>query len=89
MHVRIPRYLHLPVQILIFDLEDIGLIFVLYFVYLMVDHWVCLVLLLIGPYVFRSVKARMPRGYLKHLAYRLGFWNSKSYPPTAVMVHHE
>lgn len=89
MRVRIPRYLHLPLQVLIFDMEDIGVMAAMYFLYLMVDHWIVLLMMVVVPYFFKSVKSKMPRGYLKHLAYRLGFWNSKNYPPTAVMVHHE
>jgi len=89
MQVRIPRYLHLPLQILWFDMEEIGVIAGMYLLYLMIDSAKVLPLLIIVPWAFKTVKARMPRGYLKHLAYRLGFWNSKSYPHTAVMVHHE
>lgn len=89
MRVRIPRYLHLPVQILIFDMEDIGVIAAMYFLWLMVDNWVVLVLLVVVPMIFKSVKSRMPRGFLKHSAYRLGFLTTKDYPPTSLLVHHE
>ncbi len=89
MKVRIPKYLHLPLQILWFDLEDIGVIFAMYFFWLLVDHWICLVLLVVVPWAFKNVKGKMPRGYLKHLAFRLGFWKSKNYPPSSVTVFHE
>jgi len=89
MRARIPRYLHLPPQVLWFDMEDIGLIGGFYFFWLMVDHWMVAVAGIFIVWTFMNTKGRMPRGYLKHLAYRLGFWTSKSYPPTAVRVHRE
>lgn len=85
----VPRYLHLPPQILWFDLEDIGLMALMYFFYLLVDHWIALVMVVAVPWMFMNVKGSMPRGYLKHLAYRLGFWNSAHYPSPVVREHHE
>jgi hypothetical protein len=89
MRIRIPRYLHLPMQILWFDMEDLALISGVYFMWLLIDSiWVLLGGIAL-VWVFMNTKGKMPRGYLKHLAYSLGFWSSKSLPPSGVAVHHE
>lgn len=39
--------------------------------------WLSLVVI---PYFYISLSRKMPRGYLKHLSYRLGLYSYKGYP---------
>jgi len=89
MRARVPRYLHLPLQVLWFDMEDIGVILVMYVFWLMLDHWFGLVLLVFVPYWFKKLKESKPRGYLRHVLYRYGFQKLKAYPSPASRVFHE
>lgn len=89
MRARVPRYLHLPLQVLWFDMEDIGVILVMYVFWLMIDHWSGLVLLVLVPRLFMSVKANKPRGFLRHILYRYGFAKLKDYPSPQTRVFHE
>lgn len=81
--VRVPRYLHKPIQILWFDVEDIALIVVMYVLWLVIDRWWILPAVVLVPYWFRELKLRKPRGYLRHLLYQFGFERLRGYPPPA------
>lgn len=82
---RVPRYLHLPVQIMWFDIEDIVLMILCYTVWLVIGNGWTLPLVVLVPYWFISLKADMPRGYLQHLLYSYGFISMDVYPsPQAV-----
>ena len=89
MRARIPRYLHLPIQLLWFDIEDIGLLFCLYALYLIVDSPWMLLLLLVVPYAFKVIKAEQPRGFLRHALYRYGFARLRGYPSPQIRVFCE
>lgn len=89
MRARVPRYLHLPVQVLWFDMEDIGLILVMYTLYLVLDSMYVLPFVVLVPYLFRSVKQSKPRGWLRHVLYRYGFVSLKGYPPPATRSYRE
>ncbi len=89
MQSRIPRYLHQPPQLLWFQPDDIGLAVIFYFMWLLIDHSIILLAMPVAVYTYMNTKEKMPRGYLKHVAYSLGFWASKYYPSPAVKVHHE
>lgn len=89
MRVRVPRYLHLPQQILWFDMEDLALMGCLYFLWLLVDHWAVLVLSVLAIWQFKSLKAEKPRGFVRHILYRYGFIKVKVYPSPTVKVFKE
>lgn len=79
MKYRIPQYLHRPYQILFFDAEDVALIMLL-FVLAMLFGYVFWFLLFVVPYVYMKVKKKYPRGFLKHIIYRLGIISFKGAP---------
>lgn len=85
MHTaRVPRYLHLPLQILWFDMEDIGVILACYAGWLVVDSWWMLTFVVLGPWLFKTIKADKPRGFVQHTLVRYGFQKLHAYPPASV-----
>lgn len=86
---RVPRYLHLPIQILWFDMEDIGVILASYAVWLVLDSWLALPLVVLVPWLFMSLKADKPRGFLGHALYGLGIHRLTLYPPPDIEEFHE
>jgi len=81
LRARVPRYLHLPLQILWFDLEDIAVIVGCYALWLVVDQWWMLFGVVLGPWAFKSYKAERPRGIVQHTLVRLGVQRLHRYPP--------
>lgn len=77
---RVPRYLHLPMQVLWFDMEDIAVIIVSYVVWLLLDSFMLFPMVVLVPWLFKSAKADKPRGYLRHLLYAYGFQKLEGYP---------
>ncbi len=86
---RVPRYLHLPVQILWFDMEDIAIISASYALWLILDTWYALPLIVILPWLFKSAKTNKPRGFLRHLLYAYGVQKLTHYPPPHIEVFEE
>ena len=89
VRARVPRYLHLPVQILWFDMEDIGLILVTYVAWLLVDVMWLLPMVVLVPWLFRTMKAEKPRGVLRHLLYSYGFQKLDMYPSPHTREYEE
>jgi hypothetical protein len=86
---RVPRYLHLPPQILWFDTEDLAAIAGCYLAWLMFSSWVILPFAVLVPFFFIRTKQRRPRGFLRHKLYSLGFASLKGYPPAHVRSFRE
>ena len=89
MSVQVPRYLHEPIRILWFDLEDLGVILLGYFFWLMLESWLVIPIAVLVPAWFIRLKRSKPRGYLGHLLYYYGFSNLKGYPPPTTREFHE
>lgn len=89
MRARVPRYLHLPVQILWFDMEDISIILVCYVFWMITDSWYVLPLVVLVPYLFKKVKQSKPRGFLRHMLYVYGFQKLEGYPSPQTRKFHE
>ena len=86
--VKVPQYMHLPLQILWFDIEELMVIMVLYVVGLVFGGWAW-VSLIIGPYFYIQVKRRKPRGFLRHFLYQLGIYRLDGYPSPHTNEFHE
>ena len=80
MSVPVPRYLHLPVQILWFDKEDVAVIMVSYVFWMILSSWYVLPIVVLLPWYFKHLKATKPRGFLRHVLYQYGFASLKGYP---------
>jgi len=78
---RVPRYLHLPLQVLWFDTEDIAVILVCYVMWMVVSSWLIVPFVVLAPFLFMKIKATRPRGFLRHKLYRAGFSQLRGYPP--------
>jgi hypothetical protein len=89
MWARVPRYLHLPVQILWFDMEDIGMIIVCYTLAMIIDSWYAAPFVILVPYLFRTAKADKPRGYVRHILYANGLQSMRRYPSPQKRVFFE
>ncbi len=79
MEERMPIYLHLPLQILWFDLSEMASIVVFYIAALVFGGVMCAFLFL-GPYILISITRSQPRGYMKHLLYLSGWASLPGYP---------
>lgn len=89
MKARVPRYLHLPIQILWFDVEDIAITLVAYMFWLIIDSIWILPMVGLAPYFFMKMKATKPRGWMRHMLYRSGFVKLKGYPPPLTTKYEE
>ena len=89
MWARVPRYLHLPVQILWFDIEEIGLIIVCYTLAMIIDSWYAAPFVVLVPWIFKTVKAEKPRGFLRHALLAYGFQSLRGYPSPQIRAFHE
>jgi len=86
--VRLPQYLHLPMQFLWFDTEELTVI-VFFYVFALLFGGGFWLAVLIGPYLYMHVKRNKPRGFLRHLIYVAGFSGMKGYPPPQATQFHE
>jgi len=86
---RVPRYLHLPVKILWFDMEDIAIGIVLYVLWLVIDQLYVLPLFGFMFYFYYKLKIRSPRGLIRHILYDLGFIKLSGYPTSRVIRFEE
>jgi type IV conjugative transfer system protein TraL len=76
----IPQYLHQPIKILWFDLDEVVLINVLFMLAVIFGN-VFWLLLFIIPFVVSKMKKNRPRGFLKHYLYKIGAIDFKNVPP--------
>jgi type IV conjugative transfer system protein TraL len=79
MKRRFPQYLSSPFQVLWFETDELGIIFLFLTVGLIYGGWSWL-LLLAGPYAYSRLKHKYPRGFLRHLLYFMGLISMKGYP---------
>jgi len=79
MEVRVPKELHMPIQILWFYQDELVVIVAMYLVGVLFDGWFWLGLL-IGPTFYIRYKRKKPRGYLTHKLIELGFISLERYP---------
>lgn len=88
MSVRIPRELHLPVQVLWFYSDDLVVMVGCYIVALIVGGWMW-ACVLIGPILYMRAKRGKPRGYFAHLMIQKGMVRLARYPSAFIHKFHE
>lgn len=76
---RFPQYLSSPIQVLWWEADDLGIIFVC-FTLALIFGGVCWILLILGPALYARLKKRHQRGFLKHALYALGIKDLSPYP---------
>jgi type IV conjugative transfer system protein TraL len=76
----VPQYLHQPIRILWFDLDEVVLINFLFMLAIIFGN-VFWLLLVIIPYIVSRMKKNKPRGFLKHYLYKIGAIDFTNVPP--------
>jgi len=74
-----PQYLHRPYRLLWFEVDEIVLAIGIYALAMMFSFYFLLALPVL-VYLFRISKAKRPRGFYKHIWYRVGLFTYKRYP---------
>ena len=80
MGERVPQYLSAPLQIFIFESDEMGIIMSLIGWVLIFGgklSWICLILV---PVLYRKAKMRYQKGFIKHLSYFVGLKDMHHYP---------
>ena len=77
---RFPRYLSSPLQIFIFETDELGMVFFFLLLSQMFSGWYMYLLLIIAPWVYKNMKRNHPRGFLRHLLYVVGIVQFKNCP---------
>ena len=77
--IRMPKYLHKPLQILWFDVNEIIIIVICYLM-AMTFGGISWFILIIGPLMLIPYKRKKPRGYFQHVLIQLGFSKLIGYP---------
>lgn len=85
---RLPQYLHRPLQILFFEADDFFAFGLGYLAGFMLGGWAWS-LILILPLAYRAAKKGRPRGFLKHLAWAIGWAPMPGYPTYFDSEFHE
>lgn len=81
MRVSMNRYLHRPFMVGPFEADDLVILISLVIALALSHYWQ--VVLVLSPVIligYRRIKQNKPRGYLGHLAYRLGLIRFRAYP---------
>ncbi len=76
---KFPQYLSAPYQIVWFESDDIGIVFLFFLLAMMFGGWFWLALF-VGPACYMRFKFKYTRGFLRHLLYFTGLLKLKGYP---------
>ncbi|WP_339145180.1 hypothetical protein [Pseudoalteromonas galatheae] len=79
MKERMPRYIHKPLQILWFDVNEV-VILVIFYLAAMTFGGLMWLTLIIGPALIIPYKRKQPRGFFQHAMYLLGYAKLWGYP---------
>jgi len=79
MERKFPRYLSSPYQILMFEIDEIMVIFFNIVFWLIFGNFF-LITLFLCPYFYSKAKKKYPRGFLKHLLFYIGLIKLNGYP---------
>lgn len=79
MNKRIPIYLHLPQQILWFDVQELALI-ILFYIMAITFGGLAYFLIIIGPALTIPIKRKKPRGWISHQFLSFGYLQLSLYP---------
>ena len=78
--VRFPQYLSSPLTILWFEADEIGIFFIALAMALIFGGWFFTLSIIGAPWVYRIMKAKFPKGFLRHVFYMAGFLKMHGYP---------
>lgn len=86
-----PQYLSAPLQVLWFESDDIGMMFLFWFIIMVVLDLSIkfLPLVGVGAWLYISTKKNKPRGFFRHVLYQFGFISLRNYPAYLENIFHE
>ncbi len=79
MQYRLPQHLHKPPRVLLMDADEAGMISI-FFILAMIFGYIFWVILFVVPYIYAKQKKKYPRGFLKHMLYKVGILNFDGAP---------
>ncbi len=79
MTKKFPSYLHLPFQILMFEVDEFA-IFLIALALALAWGGIFYPLMILAPYSYSKAKKKNPRGFFRHLSYCAGFSKMEGYP---------
>ncbi|MBU0991732.1 MAG: type IV conjugative transfer system protein TraL [Proteobacteria bacterium] len=77
---KVPQYLSSPLQIYIFEADEVGIISGILGWAMIFGGWIAWISLVVVPLVYRKAKLKYPKGFIKHLSYYIGIKDMKPYP---------
>jgi hypothetical protein len=87
--VWVPLGLHKPAEIVGMEPDTVMTIIVSYVMWTLIDSWAALPMVAVIPWLYATVKADKPRGFMQHALVRYGFYKLHLYPPTDVEAFYE
>ncbi len=79
MNRKFPQYLSSPLQVLWFEVDEIGIIFLSFLLGLLLEG-IFYIGMIVFPYLYTKFKKKYPRGFLGHVFYFLGVTKIHGYP---------
>ena len=76
---KFPQYLSSPLQVLWFEVDEVGIIFLSFLMGLMLEGFFYIGMI-VFPYLYTKFKKKYPRGFLGHVFYFLGITKIHGYP---------
>ncbi len=80
MKNRFPQYLSSPLQIIIFETDDLSIFFIAFGLWMFCANWMTFALMFAVPYTYMKLKVKYPNGFLMHFIYLAGFKDLGGYP---------
>jgi hypothetical protein len=86
---RVPLRLHKQAEIVGMEPDTVTIIIVSYVLWTLIDSWAALPMVPLVPWLYATVKADKPRGFMQHNLVKYGFYKLHSYPPSDIEVFYE
>lgn len=87
--MKVPQYLSAPLQIYIFESDEVGIISGIVGWMIIFGGWLPFISLFVIPYLYRRTKMKYPKGFLKHLSYYFGMKDMAPYPGPFENIFYE
>ena len=85
IHCQIPRYIDDPEQLFLWEMDEAGLVAVIFCLGMLAHHLILAIpLCLLAGYLYGKFKKGKPRGFLLHFLYFHGIIELKKLPPSYI-----
>lgn len=85
---KMPQFLHLPIQVMWFDANELTFLALLYMLCSLLGGWAWLLMLLL-PYPVLKYKRSQQRGFFLQILYILGVMDIQGYPDASAKQFRE